>query len=163
MNLREAMEIAKGMEAQYKAFSKISEFLTEVHDFSTTATNSEKRLSSLKREIDEMEVKKAAAQAEIAKQTKEAIESGEKLIANLKLEAKSVAVSLAEAKQRVSRDIDEMAARKIVVTDQMNKEVKDLITAKSAIEQEISDLTKAKATLEAEIKLMKEKVASFLN
>jgi len=55
------------------------------------------------------------------------------------------------------------AARKIVVTDQMNKEVKDLITAKNAIEQEISDLTKAKATLEAEIKLMKEKVASFLN
>jgi len=46
-----------------------------------------------------MEVKKAAAQAEIAKQTKEAIESGEKLIANLKLE-QDVAVSLAEAKQK---------------------------------------------------------------
>ena len=163
MNLKEAMEIAKAMEVQYKAFSKISEFLTTVSEYSNTAAKSERRLSSLKTEIDEMEAKKITTQAEIAKKNQEAIEDGEKIISNLKMEAKGIAASVAEAKQIVSREIGAMASRKNAVTEKMDKEIRGLSVTKDAIEKEISELAKAKATLEAEIKLMKEKVASFLN
>lgn len=163
MNLKEAMEIAKVSEAHYKAFAKISEFLTEVSEYSNTAAKSEKRLASLRREIEEMEAQKAARQAEIVKQHKESIESGEKIINNLKMEAKSIAASVAEAKASVSKDIDELALRKGRAVDQINEEINKVSLIKAGLGKEIDELTQAKATLEAEIKLMKEKVASFLN
>ncbi len=163
MNLKEAIEIAKAMETHYKAFAKISEFLTTVSEYSNTAAKSEKRLASLTREIDEMETAKVARQAEIARAHKELADESQKIIDKLKVEAKGIATSVAESKASVSRDIDAMALRKATVTDQMNKEIQEVSKTKAALGKEVSDLIMAKATLEKEFQAIKDKMASLLS